>query len=530
MKQRFAILAALVLAPAMGAGAQPVRDYHFTKDTNPYLSYTNPAFTGLWKDGKISMVELSAKKENGDLVGLEQSNDDIEAGAMTESFIKVSDKVAFYGNLAYTNFSGNDMGGQILMAPDYNPFNFLEQTDTTRGVKKKEMYRIAGGMSYSFNEIWSAGVKATFEGGNQAKRRDPRFLNTWLDLDLAAGFSFTPSERNSFGFDLLYRKTIEQVRGTTYGKKENNYYVYIDKGGFYGTLENLYGNMVTVAQSENRPVINAFYGGAFQYSYTGAFNLYNELSFLMRDGHYGSPGNTTPTFFEFDGINAGYDATALFPSGDNLSKISLDAEFSTLNNAENSYKYVTTTGGGVTTVEYTGQKQIFTRMDISADLNYTFYQGISSGRPEAEYGADASFFMRNQKTTIYPYWREHNHMNIGATIWTKRNFKAGSKGILTPALFGRFFTGFGEAAKDGAATTAKSKTLKSFDFWMNRQFEYDTATRAGGELAITYTRFVSQKLALYFTASDSFMTMLSDPEFLPGGTRNIALLTIGCNF
>lgn len=530
MKPRFAILAALMLAPLAGAGAQPVRDYQFTKDTNPFLSYSNPAFVGAWKDGKISMVEISARKGNGDLVSLEKSNDDVEAGAMTESFVRVSDKIAFFGNLAYTNFSGNNMGGEILMDPAYNPVNFLEEADTTLGVKKKELYSLSGGMAYSFNDRWTAGVKGSFEGGNQSKRRDPRFLNTWLDLDLAAGFSFSPSEKNSFGFDLLYRRTIEQIYGTTYGKKENNYQIYVDKGSFYGALETLYGNQPTLAQSENRPMMNAFYGGAFQYSYTGSNKFYNELSFLMRKGHYGSTGDSSPTFFEFDGIRAEYEGSALFPSGNNLSKISLDAAFGTLNNAENAYKYVTTPGGGVTTVVYTGQKQIFNRTEINADLNYTFYQGISEGRAKAEYGADASFYMLNQKTTIYPYWREHNHINIDATLWAKRNIKAGTKGLLTPAVAGKFFTGFGEAAKDGAATTAKSKTLKSFDKYLNRQFEYDTATRAGGQLSITYTRFVSESLAVYFAASESYMTMLDEPVYLSGASRNVALLTIGFNF
>lgn len=530
MKPRFAILAALMLAPLAGAGAQPVKDYRFTKDTNPFLSYSNPAFLGAWKDGKISMVEASARKGNGDLVSLEQSDDYVEAGAKTESFVRVNDRISFYGDLSYTYFSGNNMGGQILMDPSYNPFNFLEQTDTTGGVKKKELYGLNGGMSYSFNDRWNAGIRFGFEGGNQSKRRDPRFMNTWLDLDLAAGFSYTPSEKNSFGFDLIYRRTIEQIYGTTYGKKENNYMILIDKGGFYGTIEALNGNQPALAQTENRPVFNVFYGGALQYSYKGSAKIYNELSFLLRNGHYGSTGNSSPTFFEFSGIEVGYNGTALFPAGSNLSRLTLDAAFRTLDNAENAYKYVTTPGGSITTVEYTGQKNIFNRMEISADLGYTFYQGIGSGRPSAEYGADVAFFMQDQKTTIYPYWREHNHMNIDATIFAKKNFKAGSKGLVSPAVSGMFFTGFGEAAKDGAATTAKSKTLKSFDVWMNRQFEYDTATRAGGMLAITYTRFVSSRLTLYFTASDSYVSMLQAPAYLPGQSRNVALLTIGCNF
>lgn len=529
MKLRFAIFTVLMLAPAMGAGAQPVGDYDFTKGINPYLSSSNPAFLGAWKDGKISKVEVTGRKGNGDLVSLEKSNDDLEAQAMTESFVRVSEKIAFYGTLDYTYFTGNNMGGQILMDPSYNPFNFLEATDTTRGVKNRETYRVAGAMGYSFNDRWTAGIKLDYEGGIQAKRRDPRFKNTWLDLNLAAGVRFAASEHNSFGMDLLYRRTIEQVLGTTYGKKDNYYQFLTDKGGFYGVIETLNGNTPTLAQSENRPILNTFYGAALQYSYTGRNKFFNEVSFLLRDGHYGSTGNSSPTFFEFGGMEFGYKGTALLPSGSNLSKISLDAGMKMLNNAENSYNYVTTTGGSITTVEYTGQKSIFNATDIDADLSYVFYQGMGSGRPTAEYGADVLFYMRTQKTNLYPYWREHNHMNIDATLWARRNFKAGKNGLLTPGVYGRFFMGSGVASKDGAATTAKSKSLKSFDFWLNRQFEFDTATRAGGELSLTYTRIFA-KLTTYITISDSFMTMFSAPQYLPGGNRNIATVTVGCDF
>ena len=532
MKSRFAILTVLMLAPALGAGAQPVvRDFQFTKDINPYLSSSNPAFIGSWKEGKISMVEGFARKGNGGLVSLEDSCDDFEAGAKTESFISVSEKITFYGLLSYTNFTGKDMGGPVLMDPAYNPFNFFEQTDNTIGTKNKELYGLSGAAAYSFNSRWSAGIRFDFEGGNQAKRRDPRFLNTWLDLNLSTGLAFALSDKNVFGLNFLYRRTIEQIYGTTYGKKDENYIIWLDKGGFYGTSEALNGNYAALAQSENRPILNTFCGGSLQHSYNGATKLFNELSFLARTGHYGSTGNSTPTFFEFDGIEALYSGKALIPCGRcNLHRFTLDAALKTMNNAENSYKYVTTTGGSITTVEYTGQKSIFNSTELSADLGYSFIQGVNAIRPKAEYGADIHFYSRDQKTNLYPYWREHNHLNINANIHSKWNFKTGEKDLLSPYVCASFFTGAGEKAKDGAATTAKPKNLKSFDTWMDKQYEYDTAARAGASLAITYTRFVSGNLSVYLTASDNFITMLSEPEFLTGRTRNLAVLTIGCNF
>ena len=70
---------------------------------------------------------------------------------------------------------------------------------------------------------------------------------------------------------------------------------------------------------------------------------------------------------------------------------------------------------------------------------------------------------------------------------------------------------------------------KSFDVWLGKQFEYDTATRAGAELGITWAKRI-RKASLYVKASDRFMTMFAEPEHLGGRMRNVALLTIGCTF
>ena len=90
-------------------------------------------------------------------------------------------------------------------------------------------------------------------------------------------------------------------------------------------------------------------------------------------------------------------------------------------------------------------------------------------------------------------------------------------------------TGFGVDKEDGAYASTTGSKIKSFDVWLGRQFEYDTATRAGAELGITWAKKI-RKVSLYAKASDRFMYMLAEPVSLEGRMRNVAMVTVGCTF
>ena len=126
--------------------------------------------------------------------------------------------VAFYGKLSYSYNSGKDMGGSILMDPSYNPINFYESVDTTGGVKNKEVYHLIGGLSYALKDSrWAIGAKIDYQTGDQAKLKDPRYLNVWMDLGTSVGTRFAASEGFSVGLNLEYRRTLETTSSKVYG-------------------------------------------------------------------------------------------------------------------------------------------------------------------------------------------------------------------------------------------------------------------------------------------------------------------------
>ena len=90
-------------------------------------------------------------------------------------------------------------------------------------------------------------------------------------------------------------------------------------------------------------------------------------------------------------------------------------------------------------------------------------------------------------------------------------------------------TGFGVDKEDGAYAASSGSKLKSFDVWLGKQFEYDTATRAGAELALSWKKQI-RKVSFYTKISDRFMYMLAEPVSLEGRMRNVAMVTVGCSF
>ena len=82
---------------------------------------------------------------------------------------------------------------------------------------------------------------------------------------------------------------------------------------------------------------------------------------------------------------------------------------------------------------------------------------------------------------------------------------------------------------DGSYGGGTSKTI-SFDDWLYRQQEYDTASRAGASLEAEWTWLGGKKVSPFIRISDSFLYLLKKPAYLEGRYRNSAFISVGCNF
>lgn len=510
---------------AAGQQAGTVRDFPFTVETHPFLTLSNPALLDRF-DGQVSQVQSHFRKENGGWLSPTESPDSWDAGASAQSYRRIGPNLTFFGSLGWQHFTGKDMGGQVLLDYTYNPINFLESSDNTKGTKKRERYALSGGMSYRLGRRWAAGIQLNFTSADQTKTKDPRFSNVWMDLDLKAGVSFQASDRWVLGAAFLFRNTLEQVKGGIYGTTDQQYFLQLDKGCHMGTVFELAGDYNPISVSNPRPMMNYFWGGSLQAVLDGRFA--NELVFQVRNGYYGRRSSTTATFFEYGGIRAGYKGKLLIPSGRNLQVLSLEAGLETLTNLENKFRYVTPTGQN-TVVEYTGQSRIMDRLLAAATLSYAWHQEADEGRPSLTLGARLDGRFRNQTTSLYPFTRRQQVTVLNADLYGEKCLPAGTV-LLDFSLHALVGGGFGIPLEDSSAAETASTSIQHFDNPLFRQYEYETALHAGAELSFGIRFPVKGAWIPYVRVSDRFVSLLSAPVYLDGGRRNVAMISLGCCF
>ncbi|MBP5505972.1 MAG: hypothetical protein J6X89_07720 [Bacteroidales bacterium] len=508
------------------AGQEAARDFRFVYDTNPYLTLSNPSAVSFW-DGRIATADVSFEKADGGLRDIGESPDSWEVVAGTESYFRISDLVAFHGLVKWSDFSGKDMGGPIMMFPGYDPVAFYESTEETVGTRQRELYTLGGEIALTPSRRFRVGAGINYQAGDQTKIKDPRFSNIWMDLNVNAGVSVIITDWLTMGTSVSWRNTLENVKGHIYGTTDRQYFIDTDKGIFFGTVAQLDGDYNYIPDSTPRPMNSDYLSGALQLVFWDKFT--NEFSYTVRDGYYGKRSSTTATFFEFGGSKLSYSGQVLIPAGRSLHRIALTAGTEMLNNYENKFKY-TTPEGGNTVVDYTGQELVLNKQMRFAGFDYRWYGGVTEGRASIMAGVSADWDSMKLTETVYPFWRTQTLTRLSAELFCQKNFFAGSN-IFTLDAAGRYAFGQGTKKRDGTYVEGiTSGALRSFDNYLDKHFEFETAPRTGASLALTYTRLIGQSFAPWIKVEDSFTTLLSAPEFLTGKTRNIITVSVGCTF
>lgn len=512
---------------ATAAGQGNLRDFQFIKDSNPWLGFDNAAALATFGEGGISRADASFLKENGSLIPLEGSPDSWTASVRTESFRRVSDKLVFGGEMSYALFMGNRMGAQVLMNPDERPINFLEENLSTAGRKKRETYSLSGSLSYALNQRTSLGFRIDYTSADQTKYRDPRFQNVLMDLSLLPGFHLRISDRFSLGANLLYRHSLEQLSAGLYGTVDREYYMLVDQGAFLGNRERFDGDIGYVSLSNARPLADDRYGVSLQFVSGNKTKLYQQVSFCWQQGYFGTRSSSSVVFCEFNGLVAGLDGKWLIPVRNRLHRIEWHADFRHLSNYTNDYSYKTD-AGLATVIIYNGQNLTLSRNNLSARLAYVMDSGIRHGLPDWSFSATTDVAYRSQTCMQFPISRCQDIFRLNLSLSALRNITSGSN-RLTGSAEALFAAGGGTPKADSSLGSGTSKA-KSFDDYLNRQFEYETAPRAGLGLGFTYTRLFSEKFSAFVRLQDGLSALLTAPQYLDGRLRNVATVTVGCTF
>lgn len=504
-------------------------DFDLIKHSNGWLTSNNASLLGLLPVSGTSVVQASFGKDNGEFINYHQSNDSYNAGAHTESFSRIGEKVAVYGKLLYNNFRGENMGGSVLIDPYFSSFNIVEMADTTRGRKSQECYNLVGGIGVELSSKLHLGAKIDYSAINYAKAKDLRHTNLMLDMILTAGLSYKLGDLFTMGANYLYHRNVESLYFKIYGTTDKMYHSLIDFGAFYGQREQS-GEKGYSQLTDRKPLVSVLNGASLQldFAFTPEISFFNEFSYRNRSGYYGAKALNSITYIEDSGMELDYSGHFSINKGENLHIVKLFASYKQLANNENIFqeKYQS----GKTTIEYFGQNKVLDRMTVTGNLEYSANIGVKNYRPTWTITAGADAFYRDITTSIYPFYRKQDILSVNGYVSGGYNIIK-NKGIMGFRLGAAYGTGGGNMFSDGtyAQPSANAKVPKTAEYALQREFEYLTADRINANAGLRYSRFFKKGITGYADLTYSYINALS-VTYLKGNMHHSLNLSVGLTF
>lgn len=520
-----------ILYPAqMAAQSDMLSEFENVRRSDVRLTGENPTGLQYLPVSKISLAEIYFSKNNGDFINYFQSPNSYEVGVETESFLRLNPKVVLYGKIRYGNFNGKQMGGSVFIDPYVRSFNIQETSDETRGDKNREDYFLSGAGSFRLSPRLTFGAKIDYRASNYTKYKDLRHINKLFDVTGMIGAAYTFGDNFEGGVNYFYRRNVEDIEFKMHGTTDQRYISFIDFGAFYGLHEEFGSDGYTDPDYSN-PAVGEWHGASLQFTYKkeNRFIFFNELSYRKQNGFYGKRSPSTPVFLEHHAPIFIYNGSLSFGQRNNRHIFRARIERENLKNFENIYRNENYAGGR-TKVVYLGRNPVFNQTMVKSSLAYTADLNVQDYCPLWVINTEANYFTREQRVSIYPYYRKQNIRFFDISLSIARNIikKQNRYGLYAGVRHG-FGNGFPK--EDGTYTTPSEtqRPPKNNDTFLFREYEYLTSPRLKGMVGFTLTRAFSPIVKGYIRL-DYAITKASEVEFLSGSNRHQATLTAGCGF
>lgn len=486
---------------------------------------------------KISVTEIFANKDNGGFVNYYQSDNSYEWGANTESYYKLNERVTLYGKLRYANFTGQNMTGSAFINPYDNPFDLSETADSTRGEKNMETFLLIGGVATQLGKGFALGGKVDYRTANYAKYRDLRHTNKLLDLTANIGLSYRiPNASDSWslvaGGSYIYHRSIEGMEFRVYGVSNKQYYTLINFGGFYGNSE-LWSSLGSKSYTiDSKPMVNEFNGGALQLDLhlQNGWSVFCEATYLKWTGYYGKKSPGTYVFTNHNGTETDIAATLAYERSDFRHSLLMQFQKEHLENYELISQEDNDTQSNRHNIIYLGKNQMLDRNRTTISATYTGSFGIKDFCPAWQLKAGGNYYSRDQRISLYPYYRLQNIWNYDAYASASRNILQG-KNQYDITLGAHYGSGGGTPKDDKTYTppSEQQKPPKSLDHCLYQEYEYLTAPRFSGNASIGYNRLLTASLLGYVRLRYEYIQAVNISS-LNGNMHHSVTLAAGCVF
>ncbi len=504
-------------------------DEHYILDGLPLLGSRNPAGLQVLDLPSLSLVELYGNKSDGKLINYHESDNAFQVFAGARSLYRFNPRTVMRGAISYELDHGRNRSGSVFLDPYYNTFDLLEMTDENKGLKKTERYHVETDLSFQVYKGLTLGAAFDFVSANLSKMKDLRHANTYSDLKLDLGFSYSFKEKLTIGAAWNFRKSVEGISFERFSAGDLHYELLVSYGPFWGKRKTYDENMGQISRTTT-PVKNIFQGGSLQLDFnpTSRFELYLEGSCSYRSCEYGHRSPNTILYNTFSGLEYGASIQALFKENTHRHLLLFEMNGRSMNSYESIYKTVHHQDGENET-RYHDPKKV-----SDADLrHYSFrYRGDLQTRKKLPAGtiqAEFTIHERSRLTTLYPYFRQEHLIPFFCQIDGQGNIPV-RKNLFSIGLAlsyaGHLIDDYTDSSYVPEPTQMKPKSAPQMQ---NREHEYLTCPKIGLTPSFRYSRQFGKTIA-WIELSYTCRKALVPLEYLTGDELHIERLSLGFSF
>lgn len=198
----------LLLLFATSARAQEKNFYRMDrlKTDNPWILSHNAAGLTTGAVSRFSIVEANWQYNTGDFRNVSDPTDRNRMNLLTESLLRLN-KVYFYGKFSFDYDIRRNKAWSSVLDPYYSS---IYMADSIPGEQTLEVYRLDGGVGYPLGKHFAIGAKVAYETASNAKHKDARNENTYMNLQVYPGVLFQTGPVR-IGLNMIYQKMTEMV-------------------------------------------------------------------------------------------------------------------------------------------------------------------------------------------------------------------------------------------------------------------------------------------------------------------------------
>jgi len=374
-------------------------------------TYNKVMHRNFWNDGKgvtgirqdsvsVAYAEVYGNYISGALRSSSEASVAWAAGART-SAIRHLDKFSLAGSFSFEQVWSYGHAGSMFTRQGYFPIDIYEFTP---GNKQRQTYKVDGGISVDVSPTLRLGAIADFTSANYSKTKDLRHTTYMLDFDFKPGIQYHLDDF-AIAFNYVYSRSTETVKAEQVGSTVAEYQVFLDKGLFYGVMQEWNGSGVHLNEAgiNSLPVSEDINGGSVQMS---AGDFYASVQARARSG---KAGEKQKVWCRFNGWDL--DADLGYKIRSAVATHYLRGSFRYMSQTNNEYALVSKTEGGVTNTVTLGYNHLYTRSVQREALSYEY-----EGKRWTAF-AEASFrHINGIATVMYPFKTDHTLLMPGVDL------------------------------------------------------------------------------------------------------------------